>query len=71
MSFIFAEHTRSDLGKTVVQGIQVYGDTKIELSEAVSLNWPEITRQVVQRYGICKVAIPCPKVCLAFAGNNL
>jgi len=71
MSFVLAERTRSALEGSTFHGIQIYGDTKVELDGAVRLNWPSITRRAVGRYGICKIAIPCPTLCVAFAGNNL
>lgn len=71
MSFVLAERTRSVVDGSTFHGIQVYGDTKVQLDGAVRLNWPSITRRAVSRYGICKIAIPCPTLCVAFAGNNL
>lgn len=71
MSFVLAERTRGVLEGPTFHGIQVYGDTKVELDGAVKVNWPSVTRRAVSLYGICKIAIPCPTLCVAFAGNNL
>ena len=71
MSFVFAERTRNAFNGSTIESIQVYSDTKVELDGAVRLNWPCATRRAVNRFGICKVIIPCPTLCVAFAGNNL
>lgn len=71
MSFVYAERTVHTFEETTTRGIHVYGDTKLELSGAVKVNWPSTTRRAVLKYGISKVTIPDPKLCVAFAGNNL
>ena len=71
MSFVIAEKTRRIFEESVVKGIHVYGDTKIELDGAVKLNWPSVTRRLVLEYGLCKIAIPYSSLCVAFAGNHL
>ena len=71
MSFVVAEKTRYPFEESVVHGLHAYGDTKIELDGAVKLNWPSVTRRYVLEYGLCKIVIPCPTLCVAFAGNNL
>lgn len=71
MSFVLAERTKTDINGSVIRGIHIYGDTKIELDGAVKLNWPSTTYRAVRRYGISKIVIACPTLCIAFAGNNL
>lgn len=71
MSFVVAEKTRYPFEESVVHGLHAYGDTKIELDGAVKLNWPSVTRRYVLEYGLFKIVIPCPTLCVAFAGNNL
>ncbi len=71
MSFVYAERTEHTFEDTPIRSIRVYGDTKLELAGAVKANWPPTTRRAVLKYGISKITIPAPKLCVAFAGNNL
>lgn len=71
MSFVYAERTEHTFDETTIKSIHIFGDTKLELAGAIRANWPKTTRRAVMSYGISKVTIPAPTVCVAFAGNNL
>ena len=71
MSFIYAKKYEYEVEGEAHSGFTLYGDTKILLDGAVKANWTPERVDLLEKYGIVKSSITCPKCCISYAGNNL
>ena len=71
MSFIYAKKYEQEVDGKAHSSFALYGDTKILLDGAVKANWVPERVDLLEKYGIAKSSITCPKCCISYAGNNL
>lgn len=71
MSFVYARKYTKEYGGCVYRFTDIYSDTKILLEGTSRLNWGNITRKLIEKYGLIKTVIVSPKCCISFAGNNI
>ena len=71
MSFVYARKYKYEVDGETRSGFALYCDTKIMLEGAVKANWDAERVDLLNKYGIVKSSITCPKCCISYAGNNL
>ena len=71
MSFVYARKYEYEIEGEVRSGFALYCDTKILLEGAIKANWDAKRVELLDKYGIVKSSITCPKCCISYAGNNL
>jgi len=71
MSLIYGKKYDYEVEGGKRSSFALYGDTKILLEGAIKANWTSERVDMLNKYGIVKSSITCPKCCISYAGNNL